>query len=360
MRTKILVVDDEPQIGQQIVAAIKDRGGFDASLAPMTGLYPNEGLRAHLVKEADHLACVVLDVDLTKVADAARVYASEVLANAQDLGIPTVVYAQHPLSGRAGIPLSNWNEGHIYIARSIHIPEAGRHIHMVATGANAIHDALSRRLKGKQVRDPASADFVAELLGAPAGSKTDLAAYLRGHFEATPATQEILQKARESASPDLRARAFSTSLTYWLHNVALHYPGMMGDEVAIGSYLDIAPESLRKASVQTLLAPAQYKGPMADLRPTWWLSAVNNIVDSLPGESLKRRERVEKAIGEALLHSPCSGPGEPHSAGGVCVVTRRAVCDKHGVSNISMLPRPAWLSRVSLEWQDMFGPWFPH
>jgi len=169
---------------------------------------------------------------------------------------------------------------------------------------------------------------------------------------------EFLAASADGAkAPNLRARRrFVIALGVWIVDVVLRYPGVLLDEVAAASYLDIHPNDFGLPSVRTLFRSAIWRNaPFVDAdKPRWWRLRLDDLL-ARNGVQLGL-DLAKKKIKPGLRYCPCHVDASLH-AGYYCMVTQKPVSQEHSVGPISWFPPGAELARITRDIFDQVGPW---
>lgn len=151
-------------------------------------------------------------------------------------------------------------------------------------------------------------------------------------------------------------RRLACMLGYWLWDSILFFPGLVVNEVAASSYLNIDETYFKgNSDVKALFASARYKGPFSVARgPLWWRPKLDKILSDSDVED--GRSLAASVLGCEIPSSQCCvDPSIP--AGFVCMLSNRPVSSKNSTGNLLWLPRGADLARVSRTMLDEVGPW---
>lgn len=151
-------------------------------------------------------------------------------------------------------------------------------------------------------------------------------------------------------------RSMSYFIGYWLHESLLKYPGILGNEIAIASYLNINENDFRRPEVQEFFTEAKYVGPFSsDACKQWWVSDLDKLL-------------YEKGVNDGrellLLHNievePCCCSVESNKrAGYYCIFTDKPVSKAHsmGSGELPWIPKGAKLSRMNENDFEEMAPW---
>jgi hypothetical protein len=352
---KIVFFEDTATTQSQIQNALGAEGKGAVETVPFNpeqlgeseeeqGLMYEQRLLTALAREPYAGATLVLaDRDLSKSKNFRGLSVTSVAAAAKKLFLPICSYARQPdveeydWRGR-------WEEGHIVLSLSEGEDELARRAVLAARGFAEIAAELPKVLQVKSNNTPVK--VLAALLGKPEYAEK-MALYGVGDQNRLA---EVLAKRADQLVPRM-----THFLGYWLWDSLLRYPGLLVNEVAAGSHLNINEENFKNPKVQVLFAEALYQGPFADAnKPEWWRGELDDIVarenfaDGL--------ELVQKKLDPNIDRSHCSvEPGR--TAGYYCIISKRPVSLENSKGGLSWFPRGADLTRISNPKFDEYSPW---
>lgn len=288
---------------------------------------------------------VLADRDLSKSNHFRGLSVTSVAAAAKKLFLPICSYARQPAIEEYDWR-GRWEEGHIVLSLSEGEDELARLAVLAAKGFAEIAAKLPRVLATKSNNTAAKA--LAALLDKPEYAEK-MALYGVGDQNRLA---EILAQRKGEAQLLPRMTHF---LGYWLWDSLLRYPGLLVNEVAAGSYLNISEDDFKKANVQALFADALFTGPFADPRkPEWWRGALDDIVSREKMNS--GLDLARQKLGDKIDRSHCSvDPSKP--AGYYCIISKKPVSLENSKGGLSWFPRGADLTRISTTKFDEYGPW---
>ena len=143
---------------------------------------------------------------------------------------------------------------------------------------------------------------------------------------------------------------------YWLWDSVLRYPGVVVDEVAAASYLNIKGDIFHSDSqVRVLFNDATYSGPFATAKgPMWWRAKLDDIVanSNVPDG----RDHASRILAREIPRSECCEDSSK-PAGYYCMLSKKPVSLENSKGGLAWFPRGADLARVSLSKYDEIGPW---
>ncbi len=354
-KLKVVLFEDTAQTQSEILGALEKHlkpggavvpfeGPFEESPADAQRMYEDR-LESILSKAPyDGATLLVVDRDLSKSQSFGGLSDDAVAAAAKRLAIPICSYARQPApedyKWRA-----RWEEGHIVLSFE-NDEELARKAVLAARGFAEIAAKLPEVMKDKANKSPAK--ILASLLGKPEYADK-IALYSVGDQNRL---SEVPPKAKGQGDPAKRMACF---LGYWLWDSLLRYPGLLVNEVAAASHLNIAADDFQKSEVRAVFREALYEGPFADpKRPQWWRGMLDDIVS---GENCSDGlELVRKKVSSPINPSQCcEDPSKP--AGYYCIISGQPVSLENSKGGFSWFPRGADLTRISKTKFDEYGPW---
>lgn len=127
----------------------------------------------------------------------------------------------------------------------------------------------------------------------------------------------------------------------WLYLSILRFPGIVVNETAAASYLNIACEDFKKPKVQALFSKAKYVGLFAELGPWWWRHMLDGLLDAADCEDGREFTGKQKAKVRA-----CLDPVSKEQAGYYCMLTKSPVSAENSRGGISWFPSGADIARI--------------
>lgn len=353
-KIKAVLFEDTEQTQSELVAALKKHFKTDGVVIPFGQFKESpvdelrmfeDRLESILSKKPyDGATMLVVDRDLSKSKKFRGLSVNAVAGAAKRLAVPICSYARQPASEdykwRA-----RWEEEHIILSTETD-DELARQAVLAGRGFADIAAKLPRVMRDKAAKSPAR--ILAVLLGRPEYSDK-IALYSVGDRSRLP---EILAKAKDETAHIKRMGCF---LGYWLWDSLLRYPGLLVNEVAAASYLNIATVDFQKSEVRGVFKKALYDGPFADPKnPRWWRGMLDDIVSG--GNCNDGLELVRKEVSSKIKPSQCcEAPSKP--AGYYCIISRQPVSLENSKGGFSWFPRGADLTRISKTKFEEYGPW---
>ena len=143
-------------------------------------------------------------------------------------------------------------------------------------------------------------------------------------------------------------------LGYWLWDSILRFPGIVVNEKAAASYLNIGVNDFKEKKIRKLFDSAVYEGPFEGIRLLWWRDELDNILaeeNCNDGLTLTKKKGIKN-----VKDCRCS-VDKTKKAGYYCMVTKEPVSAENSRSNISWFPAGADLARISKTVFDELAPW---
>lgn len=353
-KIKAVLFEDTDQTQSELVVALKKHLKTDGVVIPFDQFEESPADERRMYEDRlesilsrapyDGATLLVVDRDLSKSKKFLGLSVNAVAGAAKRLAIPICSYARQPAPEDYKIR-ARWEEEHIILTTENNA-ELARQAVLAAHGFAQIAARLPEVIKDKAGKSPAK--ILAALLGKPEYSDK-IALYSVGDQNRLP---EILAKAKEETDHIKRMGCF---LGYWLWDSLLRYPGLLVNEVAAASYLNIATADFQRSEVRAVFGEALYDGPFADpKKPQWWRGMLDDIVS---GENCNDGlELVHKKVSPGIHRSQCCvDPSK--SAGYYCIISSQAVSLENSKGGLSWFPRGADLTRISNPKFEEYGPW---
>lgn len=197
--------------------------------------------------------------------------------------------------------------------------------------------------------------LLARILGQPdIGPHFDL--FACGDQRAIMEIMKVSKLNHTSVSPE-EGRRLVVALGVWLADLVMEYPGLLLNEVAAASYLDIHPDDFVQPKVRAIFEAARYssKLPFADdQEPMWWRHRLDELVNkdrALSGLDLCTLKGVKN-----LRYCPCSVKPSLH-AGFYCMASRKPLSEEESSGRVSWFPIGADLARLTARTHRALAPW---
>jgi hypothetical protein len=168
----------------------------------------------------------------------------------------------------------------------------------------------------------------------------------QGFLRLVPKLEKLTQKQRMKTVPYL--------LGNWLLLSVLKFPGILLNEVASASYLNISMDDFRETIIRKIFRRAIYKGPFSSLGSFWWRYELDEIIDQ--AKASNGLEYARNKTHRDVKPCKCSVDSKL-DAGYYCIVTGSPVSLEKSIGEISWIPKGADLARVSLPVYNKLKPW---
>lgn len=295
-----------------------------------------EDIVARALSDDEDIALIVVDHDLS--AFELPITKSAIVAGCRAAMIPVCTYHRAPANQTPMTVVKHIQaQQHSY---SLQVPVADSEaaattIVSVTRGFSFLIDKIPGVLERGEASGPA--EIVAEVLGRP-----EQATYFSSYLESATLISDILEFADDEGANqnDMIAKKLSLVLGYWLYNYVLVYPGILLNDVAASSYLDLSEESFEKA--KNAFSDAKYDGPFGGEQDFWWRYNLDDILienDTDSGFSFL------VAKGDEAERSTCFRSGEA-PAGYYCIAHRKPISLEESRGDISWIPSGADLCRI--------------
>jgi len=215
---------------------------------------------------------------------------------------------------------------------------------------------------GKKSKEPSVGDgagtpgsLIARILGQPdVGPHFDLFACgdQRAIMEVMKAS-----KGNPTKLTPTQGKRLVVALGVWLADLVMEYPGLLLNEVAAASYLDVHPEDFAKPKVKGIFASASYSPslPFADEEePMWWRHRLDDLVNE--GQAVSGLDLCKSKGLRKLRFCPCSVKPTLH-AGFYCMASRQPLSEEQSSGRVSWFPIGADLARLTARTHRALAPW---
>ena len=300
-------------------------------------------------KKYGNIALIIADKDLSGTDNYIGLSEAAVSKVADDLAIPICLYAR----GDAGNFLEkaqNWGDREIILdIKKGGLEGIAREAGIIYDGFQQIELVYNDLQRKMNLNTPAK--ILAEILDKPELADR-LALYSAGNQKVL---SDILPYRNNKGIKDKNKRIVRR-LGYWLWESILRFPGIVLNDVAAASHLNIDVGSFEKNKhIRKLFSTAVYNGPFGDLRPFWWRDDLDEII--LANNCEDGLELVKKKIKGSRVKPCMCNINKTVRAGYYCVVKELPVSAENSRSNLSWFPAGADLARVSNDVFDELGPW---
>ncbi len=353
---RILFFEDDEQRRNKLAEAIKsDYPDIDLILVDkeLVNILVNKDIAiedavAKSIKEkfdTKQIDLIVADHDLSKLDS--KLSESVITAAAHQLAIPVCRYHRRIASAAS---VTNWDLNSkvfaIDVDTKINFPE---NIIDMLKGFKKVQEKYSKI--GNEIRKKGPASVLAHILEAP-GQVTHLSLYTSGvSFFNDPFIVRNMPK--DSLQEELERR-IPYVLSYWLLNVILRFPGIILNETAAASYLDIDIIDFRNEQLSQYFEEAKYTGPFSGSQNYWWRAKLDDLLDENDIDSyldyLDYRGYKEK-----FNPSMCSIDNKL-PAGFYDIFNDKQISFQASIGNLSWIPEGADLTRAEKEKYEELAP----
>lgn len=221
-------------------------------------------------------------------------------------------------------------------------------------GCNQVHDFVESTIfrnfrKNAKAKSGTPSSWMCELLERPE-IQTRLSLYGAGDQQYLEglATVDALKE------PERASRIISSELSYWLWESILRFPGILLNQVAVASFLNIDEQSFAKKEIQSLFKKALYKGPFSSVSSRWWQDDLQALLNHNGVKS-----GLEFAKSKGFSHvSRCKCSVDPkEDAGYYCMLSEKPVSFKNSMGKIPYFPPGADLARIANPEFAKVAPW---
>ncbi|MCF7823043.1 MAG: hypothetical protein K9N35_02630 [Candidatus Marinimicrobia bacterium] len=295
-------------------------------------------------------ALIVCDKDLSGLGKFLGLSGTVVAAVADELGFPICLYARGTgeQEGEEFLrSLSPWEKKRIILdSRDVET--------LVAQSLNLFKgfqwiNNEYRDLSLAQASSPPKA--LANLLGVPEVEE-QIALYGSGEQGLLEEIMPFIGDNHASSKANITGRMVRV-LGNWLYTSILRFPGLLVNQIAAASYLNINVDAFKDDSVQDLFKIAQYNGPFSGANNKYWWR--HKLDDLLLEEKCPDGNAYANYKGKKV--DPCLDEVTNTEAGYYCMVTRKPVSAENSKGGISWFPAGANLSRIRIDKFDELAPW---
>jgi len=359
----ILLFEDNLSIVGEIERAIAPFLGaqFELQVFPLsdapegTGPYEDRLVAALRKPKYAHVALIVTDRDLS-LSKWGGLSEAAVSRAAQLCGIPVACYRQATATVEDVISRTP-GDGRISLPENR--KEQVRRAVVLAKGFVSLEKLIKSKVSSGKKK--ANANDVADTPGMLLAKILETPS-IGTHFDtyacgAQGAVGEILAISGSSQPDNAHDhRSLISALGVWLADLVMQYPGVLVDEVAAASYLDIHPSDFKKATVKALFAEALYSDlPFSDeARPLWWRHRLDDIISDC--EAVSGLDACSKRGIKRIRFCPCAVDATLH-AGYYCMATNVPISSKNSSGRISWFPPGADLARIRKDTYRKLSPW---
>lgn len=359
MSLRILVFDDRKENRDAVTAALRaelaGRGevkAFAAGIGEMKeGIFEDRLVKDLSTAPNAPIDLIVADRDLSAYTpDYTGLSESTVRRASDTMGVPECGYARGERADDGEyVERGEQRESCIRLSRMPDDATFARQVVAVGDGFAEITQKLA------QIKEPAARKSPGRMLAAVLG-KLEYAEKISLYASGDQNRLGALAAVRKTKVAEERNRRLACVLGYWLWDSVLRFPGVVANEVAVSSYLNIRLDDFRQnGAIRELFAPALYRGPFAAAKPAlWWRGMLDDLIAE--GGAVDGRTYAEKKLGTNVARSECcEDPTKP--AGYYCFLSERPVSLANSKPGLPWFPRGADLARVCKSRYEEDEPW---
>lgn len=301
-------------------------------------------------KSYGNIGFIVCDRDLSGMRNYIGLSAANVLSLADELVVPICLYARG-IYEDISAKIRGWTELKIILDISRGYRKMAYECKILYEGFQMI-ESRYKQIKRKRKERYTLPDILARILEKPCLSDR-IALYGSGDKQMLA---EILPyRIKNSNKLENENERVSKLLGYWLWNSILRFPGVILNQIAAASFLNIDEKEFQKnEKLRGLFKRAIYKGPFSDIQEFWWRDDLEDILfeeKCEDGLQLAKKKNLRK-----IKNCKCSVDRRKH-AGYYCMVTEKPVSDENSCSNVNWFPAGADLARISKPVFEDLAPW---
>jgi hypothetical protein len=351
---KIVLFEDTNEykagIRDSIARALANKGKvvlFEPIKPAMENCVHAERIKEELVKTGnDDATLIVADSDLSALESYGGLSEPSVRRAADILGIPECCYARGEKESHQLVESAELREARIALTLDGGNDSFAQRVVGLADGFKEIRGNLPKAKKSSAKKSPGA--LLAEILKKPEYAEK-ISLYASGDRNRLASVLRVPGKGKD------QNRWLSLLLGYWLWDSVLRFPGLVVDEVAAASYLNISVEDFRKPKVRGVFNEAIYSGPFAGALPAlWWRGMLDDLISANKADDgndlVKRKVKVDVR--------GCMCRDDPRlRAGYYCMLSKQPVSLEKSKPGLAWFPRGADLARISNSMYEEKVPW---
>jgi len=310
---------------------------FDADSGPDEGVTYEQHIERQLRANIDDapIGLIACDKELGMYGNYPGLSANAISVVARTLGIPFCQYSRHPMATQREIDrfntLKRWDSEEITLTGNGSKEWAGEIAHLWR-GFEFIRTEYTNPQIGKL--KPATA--LATIMG-----RKDAATRISLYGSGDQSVMTEVFAFVEDGDYDTVAHRMPRVLGTWLRLSILRFPGLLVNETAAASYLNVSTDDLKKEKVRNFFSGARYNGPFSGIETWWWRDDLEILLleaDASDGKAFLQTKGVPV--------EPCLDDETSERAGFYCMITRTPVSRANSKGNINWFPSGADLSRI--------------
>ncbi len=368
---KILLIEDHKEMREKIVSQIRDVAkGSSLSVAieqidedNVDTLVAGKGISNEMAlangirNNYPDVALIVLDHDLSNLKNSS-ISESSITAAAHTLAIPVCRYHRKPSSSSLSIDALWELNARVYTIDLDPPSDEEDKKHDFGTEVIDLLEGFRKISEGYKQLDKSIKNRGAPAVLSHILKKPGMEDYFAGYSEGIPFLNDMLivRKNMEGSQQGDVAnldRRIPYMLGYWLHNFILRFPGVILNEIATASYLNIDPAHFRKEKIRQCFERARYEGPFSKSREYWWRPMLDDLLieNGDRDEILKSNGLDPKSVPPAKSHISDSSP-----AGYYDIFSDKPISKEDSIGSLSWIPSGADLARVAKDRYEEIAP----
>lgn len=298
--------------------------------------------RRVLQKSKVHM--VVVDHDLSGLD--VRISESAITNACKQLAIPVCTYHRKPPNNDSQNLKDRVNQARsfsieIQIDENNAYQECAKEIINVFKGFETLNKKINEL--AKDILDGGPAKIISTVLDKP-----ELEAIFARYTSSSTLAADIIQIQydNEDTLDDEIPAALKERIPFvlgcWLYNYVLPFPGIILNDLAAASYINLDSEQFNQYS--KYFKDAKYKGPFSTHTSYWWRYDLDQILFDANAE-----DAVEYLTNQGLVDiKPCNCSIDPKSrAGYYCIVKKQPISYEQSIGHLSWVPDGADLCRIN-------------
>lgn len=295
------------------------------------------------------IAVVVADHDLSAI-NTVRISESAITDACKQASIPVCTYHRKPKL----VTEAQYLKQIVSQTRSFSIAidisnmeQAAREIISVADGFDRLINSYSEVAQDSRNKGPAA--ILAQILGKP-GLTNYFSRYASGPTLASDLIEYISPSANAMENKTAIERRVPFILGCWLYNYILPFPGILPNEVASASYVNLSLEDFSKNKDK--FDNARYSGPFGDVKNYWWRSDLDRVLiasDCEDGVAYLNKQGITATPSICVVK-------QESPAGYYCLIKKAAISLNASKGRLSWIPEGADLCRIDTDTYDSIAP----
>jgi len=309
----------------------------------------DEDVWFRVLQDESNIAVVVADHDLSAF-NTVRISESAITDACKRASIPVCTYHRKPTL----VTDAQYLKKIVSQTRSFSIAidisnteQAAREIISVANGFASLIDSYTAVAQDCRNKGPAA--ILAHILEKP-GLTNYFSRYATGPTLASDLIDYISPSVDATENKTAIERRVPFILGCWLYNYILPFPGILPNEVASASYVNLSTDDF--SNHKDKFINAKYNGPFGDVKNYWWRSELDRVLidsDCEDGVAYLGKQGI------TATPSVCVVKNES-PAGYYCLIKKSAISLNASKGRLSWIPEGADLCRIDVDTYDSIAP----